>query len=145
MNKKKTIIITVIIISIILICSIIGCIIVYNKNMNLKSKKLNLVIYQYYTSPDKLTVEPIIYETLYDFNNETSYDKYIYMLEDDNEYNHIIIKDGKVIVTEANCYNGNCKRMIIDINDSNFSLLNPNITTIECKPHGLKITLEEAK
>ena len=144
MNKKKIIIITSVVISLILILSIIGCIVVYNLNKNLKEKNLKLVIYQYFTTSENKTLEPIIYDSFI-FDEKTTYDKVIYMLEDSNAYNHIVIEGGKVIVSESNCYNGNCKRMIIDLLDSEFSLLNPNITTIECKPHGLKITLEEVK
>lgn len=144
MSKKKVIIITSVVVSLIMILSIIGCIVVYNLNKNLKEKQLRLVIYQYYISSENKHLEPVIYDNFI-FDESTTYDKVIYMLEDSNEYNHVIIENGKVIVSESNCYNGNCKRMIIDLLDSEFSLLNPNITTIECKPHGLKITLEEVK
>lgn len=144
MSKKKIVIITSIIVSIILVLSIIGCIIVYNLNKDLKNKELKLVIYQYYTTGENIKLEPMVYDS-FEFDEETTYDKIIYMLDNANEYNHIVIENGKVIVSESNCYNGNCKRMIIDLLDSEFSLLNPNITTIECKPHGLKITLEEVK
>ena len=144
MSKKKIIIITSVIISIILVLSIIGCIIVYNLNNNIKQKNLKVVIYQYYTSVDKKHLEPTIYDSFL-FDENTTYDEYIYMLDNNQEYNHVVIENGKVIVTESNCYNGNCKRMIIDLKAEDFSLLNPNITTIECKPHGLKITLEEVK
>ena len=144
MNKKKTIIITSIVIFIIFALSIVGCIVVYNQNKSLKEKKLQLVIYQYYTSGENKTLDPVVF-TSFEFSKTTFYSQTIHMLEDPNEYNHVYVENGKVIVTQSNCYNGNCKRMIIDINDSNFSLLNPNLTTIECKPHGLKITLEEVK
>ena len=79
------------------------------------------------------------------FDENTTYDEYIYMLDNNQEYNHVVIENGKVIVTESNCYSGRCKRTIIDLKVEGFSLLNPNLTTIECKPHGLKITLEEVK
>lgn len=145
MNKRKIIlIITICVVCIILIAS---CILAYLKsveNKKLKEGNLKVVIYQYHLDIDKLQENGIIYKSFV-INNNTVFDEVVYALDNEKEYNFIRIKNGVITVTESNCPNHNCMNTIIDINNKDFSLLNPNTTTIECRPHGLKIILEEAK
>ncbi len=144
MNNKKTILITTIIVIVLLVASIIGCIIVYNNNQKIKEKNIEVVIYQYDKTNSNNKTELIEYDRFV-MNNDTKYDNIIYMLNNNNEYNHVVIKNGVIKVIEANCYNHVCERMIIDLNSKDFNLLIPDSITIDCKPHGLKITLEEIK
>lgn len=146
MNKSKTIIITLIVTGfVVLTLLVVSVILAYNKsidNQELKNKKLKVVIYQYHlNSTDK---QEYIYKS-FSITNETIFSDTVYALDKEDDYNNIYIKDGVIKVTESNCYNHNCMHMIIDINNKDFSLLNPNTTTIECRPHGLKIILEEDK
>lgn len=146
MNTKKVIISTSIVVSIILIFSILFSLLVSNYNKNLKNKKLNIVIYQYHTSVNLKLEQPIIYYQN-EFTNELNVEMKIYALDGDKEhgYNYVVIKDGVVRVIDADCKEERCMHTIIDLNNKSLSLINPNTTTIECKPNGLKITLEEIK
>ncbi len=144
MSKKKIMITSIVIISLLLIISIVLSIVVSNYNKNLKSKRLNVVIYQYHTNLDELYEDPkIVYKE--EMTNELDYEIKLYALDGDNlhDYNVIIIKDGIIRVIEADCKEQRCVHTIIDINNKSLSIFNPNTTTIECRPHGLKITLEE--
>lgn len=146
MNKSKTIIITLVVTGfVVLTLLVVSVIFAYNKlveNKELKNKNLRLVIYQYNLN-DKDEQE-YIYKS-FAITNETEFTDTVYALDQEGEFNNIYIKNGVIKVTESNCYNHNCMYMIIDINNKDFNLLNPNTTTIECRPHGLKIILEEDK
>lgn len=146
MNRSKTIIITIIVTGLIVLSLlIVSVIFAYNKsieNQELKNKNLKVVIYQYHlNTTDK---QEYIYKS-FSITNETEFNETVYALDNSDDYNNIYIKDGIIKVTQSNCFNHNCMHMIIDINNKDFSLLNPNTTTIECRPHGLKIILEEDK
>lgn len=143
-KNRKVIWITVAIVGFILIASIISMVVLSMKNASLKEGKVRVVIYQYYTDLADKKKEPVIYKSFV-FTKDLEYDEVIYALHSDGEhdYNHVVIKDGKIKVTQADCFEGRCQYMVIDLNNQSLSILNPNTTTIECKPHGLRITLEE--
>ncbi len=146
MGKKKIIIITLVLVAIILLFSIITSFVILNKNKTLKETRLNVVIYQYHTKDFVEQVDPIIiYKE--EFTKELKFSKIIYALDGDkvNDYNAIIISDGIIKVYDADCKDHVCMRIVIDLDNKSLSIVNPNTTTIECKPHGLKITLEEIK
>lgn len=145
-KKKQVQIITSAIIAIIIIISIIISFIISCNNRKIKNQKLKVVIYQYHTvGDDKMKAPSIIYSK--EFTSELEEEMTIYALdgEQSKDFNHISIKNGIIEVTDADCYEHVCMHSKIDLNNKSLSLLRPNLTTIECKPHGLKITLEEIK
>lgn len=145
MKQKKIIIITSIIVIFLIVVFLIIGIIIANNNNSVKQKGVEVVIYQYHVynykfDTTKSRVE--IYRAF--FNDELEYDKIIYALDNNSGYNHVVIKDGIVKVTEASCTNHTCQHHNITNKSDSLSLLD-SMLDISCYPNGLFIVLEEIK
>ena len=138
-KDKKTILITSIIIGFILLICIIVSIIINNLNAKFKNDIEYIYIYQYEVKDFNIDYnsEKILYKKIkFDYN--TNYDEIITSLDGLN-YNHIVIKNGQVLVNDSSCVNKICMKSVIKYKQS---LLN-NLDII-CMPNGLVITLERS-
>lgn len=146
-KNKKVIISTSCIIVVILLISLMFSVVVNCRNALLKKNAVDVVIYQLHVK-DFSIINPnektLYYRTR--FTKDTTYDEVIYAIDNSKNYNRVVINNGTIYISEANCYNHICEKTVITLDANNChgtaNLLNPVVIT--CQPHGLIITLEAA-